>query len=331
MTSLLSQVIGHAIPTQVVRRALETGRAHHAYLFEGPEGTGRELVARAFAQGLVCEARSGEQGLACGTCSACARVPSAGMPTHPDVVLVGKGLYEPGQIGRKTPETQDISIDQVRTVILARAAYGPHEGRARVIIVRRVEELSIGAANALLKTLEEPLPKTHFILLTQAPDMLLPTIRSRTLRVRFGKLASTDIEAIARAHTTHSAGLDEAKLQGTTHALFDEDSEARAQSAAFLKRAMQTLEARDFMDALDASSDAKKDRDGLETRLARFAADLAERGAREGEPHALQLAQQHHLVLQALVALDGNVAPQLALERMFSGMREIQSRVRRPG
>ena len=77
-------------------------------------------------------------------------------------------LYEPAQIGRRTPETQDISIDQVRTLVLARAAFAPHEGRAKVFIVRRAEELSISAANALLKTLEEPGARTHFVLLDRA-------------------------------------------------------------------------------------------------------------------------------------------------------------------
>ena len=91
-------------------------------------------------------------------------------------------------VGRRAPETQHLSIDQVRALVLARAAFPPLEGRAKVFIVRRAEELSSAAANALLKTLEEPGPRTHFVLLSAVADSLLPTIRSRTQRVRFGPL-----------------------------------------------------------------------------------------------------------------------------------------------
>jgi DNA polymerase III subunit delta' len=319
--SLLDQVVGHAIPRGVITRALETGKKHHAYLFEGPESTGRELCARAFAQAMVCEAPN-DKGLACGTCSPCSRVPGAGLPAHPDVVLVGKGLYEPGQIGRKSPETQDISVDQVRTLVLARAAFGPHEGRARVIIIKRAEELSTSAANALLKTLEEPLPKTHFILLTARPDTLLPTIRSRTLHVRFGPLGRVDLEQIANASPeANPKALDLAVIAGSTEPLFDKDNELADRAAAFIERAQKAASAKDFLDALDLGADAKKERDGLEEMLGRFASTLALAARTADQGAALRLARQHEHVLSALTALDGNVAPQLALERMFSALR----------
>src|SRR5262249_53466545 len=136
-------------------------------------------------------------------------------PVHPDVVVVERGLYAPQSIGRRTPETQDISIDQIRTLVLARSAFAPHEGRAKVFIVRRAEELSVSAANALLKTLEEPGARTHFILLSSQPEALLPTILSRTQRVRFAPLpdelvaelaATSGIEVSRAREVTRLAG-----------------------------------------------------------------------------------------------------------------------------
>ena len=189
MTGLLSTVRAQPTAVDTLRRAVAADRVHHAYLFEGPAGVGKELAALGLAQALVCERRAPGSADACGVCRACVRAvlrPGEGRPLHPDVVVLERGLYDPATIGRRSPETQDISIQQVRTLVLARAAFPPHEGRAKVFIVRRAEELSAQAANALLKTLEEPGPRTHFVLLSALADSLLPTIRSRTQRVRFG-------------------------------------------------------------------------------------------------------------------------------------------------
>src|SRR5512140_2009113 len=139
-TPLMDAVLAQDTALSTLRRALSSGRVHHAYLFDGPAGVGKELAAFGLAQALVCETRAEGAPRACGACSACTRaVPreETTRPVHPDVVVLERGLYEPGQIGRRTPETQDISIDQVRTLVLARASYGPHEGRAKVFIVRR--------------------------------------------------------------------------------------------------------------------------------------------------------------------------------------------------
>ncbi|MBK6460238.1 MAG: hypothetical protein IPF92_04410 [Myxococcales bacterium] len=185
----LDTVLGQATALETLRRALATGRTHHAYLFDGPEGVGKERAAFGLAQCLVCERPSA--GLACGSCSACGRAVPAepgGLPLHPDIAVLGRGLYEPAQIGRKTPESREISIDQVRTIVLSRAAFPPHEGRARVFIVRAADELGVSAANALLKTLEEPHRATTFVLLTARKGSLLSTIRSRALALRFGAL-----------------------------------------------------------------------------------------------------------------------------------------------
>src|SRR5262249_33830314 len=117
----------------------------------------------------------------------------------PDVVVIERGLYPPETLGRSRGETQEISVDQIRKVVLAHACYPPHESIARVFIVRRAEELSISAANALLKTLEEPHASTYFILLTSRGPDLLDTIRSRTLPIRFAPLGDSVLRRILEA------------------------------------------------------------------------------------------------------------------------------------
>ncbi|MCL2448321.1 MAG: hypothetical protein FWD17_05190, partial [Polyangiaceae bacterium] len=105
-TPLLSTVRGQPAAVQTLRRALASGRVHHAYLFDGPEGVGKERAAFGLAQALVCEQRQAGTPDACGACSSCARaVPRSGesgrkageraeLPLHPDVVVLERGLYD---------------------------------------------------------------------------------------------------------------------------------------------------------------------------------------------------------------------------------------------
>src|SRR5580693_5375272 len=116
---LLPTVRSQATAVATLQRALAKERVHHAYLFEGPCGVGKERTAFGLAQALVCERRAEGMADACGECSSCRRAvprPGEARPIHPDVVVLERGLYEPTSIGRRTPETQDISIDQVQTL-----------------------------------------------------------------------------------------------------------------------------------------------------------------------------------------------------------------------
>ncbi len=205
------RILGQTAATETLERALRTGKVHHAYRFEGPSGVGKEMAAFAFAQALVCATPppDGYAHRACGKCSACTRAVTFSsepplVPLHPDVVLIERGIYSPEALHRSRPELQDISVDQIRRLVLERAGFPPHEGRARVYIVRRADELSLGAANALLKTLEEPGANTYFVLLTARGNELLPTILSRTLVVRFGPLAESVVRAIIESKGTAS-------------------------------------------------------------------------------------------------------------------------------
>ncbi len=318
-----------------LRRALQQGRVHHAYLFEGQEGVGKELAAFGLAQALVCEGRAvgtETSADACGTCSACTRAvlrKGEKRPAHPDVIVLERGLYDPAQIGRRTPESQDISIDQVRALVLARAAFAPHEGRAKVIVIRRAEELSVPAANALLKTLEEPGRNTYFILLSAQADTLLPTIRSRTQRVRFAPLAD---DVVARLlvqaggdakHAAAIAALAHGSVAAAVSLADPEETEARD---AFVTRAMAALDAAEMGLSLELADDAKKQKDTLPMHLAALAQRLADEARKtlslDGE-RAEVSAVRYGLVLSAVRQLDGNASPQLVVESMLSRMRGV--------
>ncbi len=336
---LLSTVLGQPSALQTLKRALASGRVPHAYLFDGPEGVGKELAAFGLAQALVCERRELGSASPCGTCASCLRAaprardgaPGGGrLPLHPDVIVLERGLYDPAAIGRRTPETQDISIDQVRALVLARAAFPPHEGRARIFIVRRAEELSSAAANALLKTLEEPGARTHFVLLSSAADTLLPTIRSRTQRVRFAPLPEpVVVELLSERGVATEAAQATASLAGgsMSAALALCDAEASAERAHFVERATAAIDARDAGPALDVAEDAKKlPKERLLRHLDAFAASLAGKGRAIAEAPgraAETAAARYALVLAAGAQIEANASVQLAVEAMFYRMRSL--------
>ncbi len=172
----------------------------HAYLFTGPEGVGRELLARRLAQTLLCAAPAdgappeelgGFLGMeqvrdACGTCPDCRLVVA---DTHPDLTIIHRMLakqHPESDVRRK--KAQVISIDVIRHFMISRVALRPAHGRAKVFIVREAERLSEEAENCLLKTLEEPPGDTFIILVTSAMDRMLPTTRSRCQQVLFAAL-----------------------------------------------------------------------------------------------------------------------------------------------
>lgn len=330
MVAILETVLGQRTAIETLQRGLASGRSHHAYLFEGPPGVGKERAAFGLAQALLCEQPT-NAGLACGSCSACTRAAPkepGGLSPHPDVVILERGLYEPAQIGRKSPESKEISIDQVRTLVLARAAFPPHEGRAKIFVVRRADELSISAANALLKTLEEPGRNTHFILLTSRKAALLSTIRSRTLSLRFGHLSNAVVARIlVDRGVPETTAADIAELAGGSveTALALADPEGRSEIEAFVARMRDALAATDAGDGYALAEEGKKGKAELPSLLAglslAFAKDARMATGRGDDDEADRSAQRYAMVEHALRRLHGNGSPQLVMEGLVIGLR----------
>jgi DNA polymerase-3 subunit delta' len=178
MTMAFSEVRGHHRPLQIIRRVIETGRVHHAYLFTGMEGIGKRLVALNMAKALNCVHQAGE---ACDCCRSC-QLMAQGM--HPDLILI-------------EPTGESIKIDQIRELQQS-IALKPYEARWRVIIIDGAEQLTREAANALLKTLEEPPSQTTIILVASAVEGLPPTVVSRCQRIRFSPLSQEEVTTVVR-------------------------------------------------------------------------------------------------------------------------------------
>jgi DNA polymerase-3 subunit delta' len=185
-------IIGHEQPLRVLDAAYRTQRLAHAYLFAGPDGIGKRLVAMRWAMTINCEA--GGTTL-CGRCRSCVTA-SAG--THPDLIPI-------------EPDGLFIKIEQIRTLQEA-LTLATWSGRRKITVIDRAERMNQEAANCLLKTLEEPPASSLLILISPAPDDLLPTIRSRCQLVRFFPLDESRLVRWLIAERGWSA--EEAELVG---------------------------------------------------------------------------------------------------------------------
>ncbi|MGI8948598.1 MAG: DNA polymerase III subunit delta' [Ornithinimicrobium sp.] len=173
--SVFDELIGQERVVATLRRAASDPAAMtHSWLFTGPPGSGRSVAARAFAAALQCEQ---SQSPGCGQCPACHTVL---IGSHPDVTVVA------------TNETF-LRVDRARELALA-AATRPAAGRWRILIVEDADRLNEQAADALLKTLEEPPPRTVWLLSAPTLDDLIVTVRSRCRHVRLG---TPPVQAVA--------------------------------------------------------------------------------------------------------------------------------------
>ena len=167
-------LIGNEAAITLLQQGLELDRLAQAYLLVGPSGIGKGALALALAKALNCQG----QDPPCGVCSQCRRI-AAGL--HPDIAVLALGE---GQ--------RELSIDRVRELQRA-LSLRPFEGRCRVAIVREADRLSHEAANALLKTLEEPPPEVVLLLTTREEAAILSTIRSRCRRIALRPVPQSEL------------------------------------------------------------------------------------------------------------------------------------------
>jgi DNA polymerase III subunit gamma/tau len=165
--SRLSEVIGQEHVTEPLRRALESGRVHHAYLFSGPRGCGKTSTARILARSLLCE--RGPTAHPCGECDFCVALAPNG-PGLIDVIELDAASHG--------------GVDDTRE-LRERAVFVPAQARFKIYIIDEAHMVSKDGFNALLKLIEEPPDHVKFIFATTEVDKVLPTIRSRTFNYTF--------------------------------------------------------------------------------------------------------------------------------------------------
>ena len=276
------EIAGHDHLKELIARAAVRGTLPPSLILAGPSGVGKAMMALALAQFVNCLAPAAAD--ACGECASCRRIVRG---VHADVLRI-----EPGDTG-------SIKIDQIREAI-ERAAYRPFEGRRRVVIIDQAEQMVVNAQDAILKTLEEPPNASTFILVTHTPDTLLPTIRSRCQRLRFGRLSPADVaevlmnrhdyaEADARAAASLSDGSVGQALEGGS----EEFVEARSAALQLLETvADDPPPARRIMGAMNlpGATKGKADRDALGQSLRALSSILRDLGALEAQAEERALA-----------------------------------------
>ena len=189
MQNQWDNIVGHEWATQLMASAIENDRLGHAYLITGPRQVGRSTLARTFAQAINCESPAAEY-RPCGQCRSCTLINS---DRHPDVRLVEPEVSSRGKLTLKIESIRELLHD------LSLASY---EAKYKVIILKDFEAATAGAANAFLKTLEEPPARVILILTAKDADTLLPTIASRCRTIGLRPLPPELIEQslISRWH-----------------------------------------------------------------------------------------------------------------------------------
>ena len=215
-------LIGNERLKENLRSSIGRGRISHFYLISGPEGSGKHTLARLLAAAILCKAESRP----CGQCAACRKVLGTG---HPDFITVDD------------PEKKTVPVDLIRDA-RADIYIRPNEADRKIYLFPRGQDMGIPSQNALLKVLEEPPSYGVFILLTDNPEKLLPTVRSRCTQLslnalspallrrelsrRFPQAEATSIEAAV----SRSGG-----FLGQAIALLEEGSDLPAETTRFLK------------------------------------------------------------------------------------------------
>jgi DNA polymerase III subunit delta' len=333
---LLSELRGQNAAVRTLERALAGARLPNAYLFEGPSGVGKRQAALALAQARLCPQRPGK---GCGgTCAVCHRILAG---NHPDA-----RTFSPREDGNR-----NIQVETLRSEILPVTQFAPFEGEHAFLLFPEADvsfpEQHPEAANALLKTLEEPRPRITFILLSERPEMLLSTIRSRCQRLRFGALPTLVVEQVLeRAGIAQDKwGAASALAEGRADRALALAQDGRAEELfASALRIDRTLILRDTGRFTELSEElAKRDdlalimetlstvyRDlavhalGLASDKLRFRHKAGELAERARELPASAAAARVGVLGELPELLARNANPQIALDHLFVQLAELR-------
>lgn len=261
-------LIGHEWAIEGLARCLAEDRVAHAYLFTGPHAIGKTTLARALAQALECTGAVRP----CGECTGCRKV---ARDRHPDVQVI-EGVPVGYKIDESSPpppprknerEPRLLKIDQIRALQhdLSRS---PFEGRWKIAILRRFDEANDEAANAFLKTLEEPPPHTRLMLTARDASLLLPTITSRcqVLSLRPLTLSQVETALIERWQVEPSQARLLARLSGGRLGWAVRASQAESQVLAARRHHLEMLQtalAQGRAERITLAGDLAKDKENL--------------------------------------------------------------------
>jgi len=225
----LSEIIGQGTALTVLKSALPPGKPVNSYLFIGPEGVGKRTSALAFANSLFCQ--SPVDGDACGVCGPCVKMKGG---SFADYKFIKPTIHK-----NKTKE--EINIEDIRKLIVD-LAYKPYEAERKMVILDGVDQMNIQAANAFLKTLEEPPGDTILILIAVNLNTQLPTIISRCQIIRFHPVPFGEMTRFLMERR----GMDESQARSASALskgspgmadMFKDNEKTRAEAIGMLKSA----------------------------------------------------------------------------------------------
>jgi DNA polymerase-3 subunit delta' len=322
-------ILGHERQIALLTSAIRRDKVHHAYLFSGPAGIGRTTIALTFARALNCDRHDGD---ACEVCPSCHKILAG---THPDLQIVGQDRNE-----------AEIKIADVRDKILRFVSYKVFEGRFRVILILGAERMNSSTANALLKTLEEPPPKTVFILTVANLNTLLPTIRSRCSKIRFSPVEEEKLAGFLEQR--HRMAPDQTRLlarlaEGSVGRALSLTEEQLMARASFLT-ALTRVGTGGKFDPVAMAEQLAGEKAQLQAQLEVFETFLRDTAVRHQAPSAplrnpdqadaidelaarvsfTHLQRLMALLREARGAIRLNIKPQPILERLFLELAQVQ-------
>lgn len=314
-----SDIKGQTAPVSLLKRSLGSGKIAHAYIFEGIEGCGKKKTALALVKAIFCKDADG-----CGKCPACRKVAAL---QHPDLHIV-------------EPDGAFIKIDQIRD-LQKELSFRPFEASKKVCIMEAAERLNPAAANAFLKTLEEPPGNALLILLTTNSGAVLPTILSRCQRLSFSPLSSELIEEYLRETgvPAESAKVAASLAGGSMKKALEISGEDTLRKRDQILERISSLSTGEIAPLFSLAEELGSDRDGaaevldLLTAFWRDVMLLQSGGKDPTNRDILYLLNEEvarstlektmekiELVSRSRQALQRNVNPRLTLEVLFMGL-----------
>lgn len=341
---MFDRLIGNLSVKHSILHMLGRQRVPPSVLLTGPEGIGKKQFAIEIARAIMCGDAADAGG--CGTCSICTRIGSFTMPAEDNRDAYKRVIFsDHPDVGIVAASGRNILVDAIRH-LESEANFRPYESSARFFVIDDADRMNEAASNALLKTLEEPPPGVHLVLVTSRPDTLLPTIRSRCQIIRFGPVDTDEIEQflIAEKAFSHDEARLAAKMAGgsVSKAIAADIAklrDTREKLLGVIRSAMDGDAARLLM--LSESMTDAKNKDDLEQNLEVFEALLFDiwRMRSTGDPNHIRNTdlvneisqfsangQARHIedwlrgIAEFREGMNVNINKRVALDALFVGM-----------